>query len=822
MANSIPGSRQTGQACLHPPFNDEGDVSMGFRRVISVLAVMAVCLTPACASKVNEKPLCCFEESADMARIGSIGSTLKLAEKHATSGRKSLRISLPQWQPRKEQWEGLCLTLKVGADSDWSRFDAVSIDLFNPSKAQIQVTFFIQDANEKGCTRYLFAKPNSGNVLSLRLRDVGRNIDLKHISKLYIYVNRPQESLDIYVDDLRLDNCVVSDLKTLGTKIVGIRRSWKNMPVAILNRLTQIESDRRSMLLQAERSRSIEELIGYRESVGSLREEIEVRIPRELAEQGLYRIAPGDDSLAEYSIGFAPGMERVNPKDLPFTALGKNHACVELARNETEPIQLLIHAPARDLRNVKVEVLKVAREDGTPAAELPVVTASPVGFIKTEPLHNWPEHYSGWYADPILDYLDRFDVKQGDVQPVWINVKSSEQVTAGTYHASLRVTPENGVSANLTLTIKVWDFAVPNERHMRTATTVADEQALWMYHSLSKEMRKKLCDLVIGSRFNPDFMYRRFVPDVSDLREWDRRGMNAFSVNYVNPFGKLKDGEPYPADQKADILRMVDEIVPKLKAAKLYDKSYVYGFDETGAGYYPAMKDIFGEIKSKYPDLKILTTARDYSYGRESGVDAVDAWCPLTPDYDLRWVKDAHSRGKQVWFYVCLDSIPPYAEWILQSDLAESRSLTGLQLVKYQPDGFLYYFLNLWTYNYNNARPITGGPYTDWPSANLDSYDGEGNLIYPGPDRPLSSIRLENARDGFEDYEYFWVLKSELDRVEALHYSGAADTCARARKALTVEDRLVKDLAHFSRSPEAIYAKRRQVAEAILELKEIR
>ena len=56
-------------------------------------------------------------------------------------------------------------------------------------------------------------------------------------------------------------------------------------------------------------------------------------------------------------------------------------------------------------------------------------------------------------------------------------------------------------------------------------------------------------------------------------------------------------------------------------------------------------------------------------------------------------------------------------------------------------------------------------PNVPWDSRTYYYFNGEGQLIYPGPDgMPYSSIRLENFRDGMEDYEYLFRLRELLSK----------------------------------------------------------
>jgi hypothetical protein len=69
--------------------------------------------------------------------------------------------------------------------------------------------------------------------------------------------------------------------------------------------------------------------------------------------------------------------------------------------------------------------------------------------------------------------------------------------------------------------------------------------------------------------------------------------------------------------------------------------------------------------------------------------------------------------------------------------------------------GFEYWKPNHWKGN-DSSPGLRGG----WKANTFSKYNGDGYLTYPGPDPlPLSSVRLANFRDGFEDYEYLHLLK---------------------------------------------------------------
>jgi hypothetical protein len=98
-----------------------------------------------------------------------------------------------------------------------------------------------------------------------------------------------------------------------------------------------------------------------------------------------------------------------------------------------------------------------------------------------------------------------------------------------------------------------------------------------------------------------------------------------------------------------------------------------------------------------------------------------------------------------------------------------------------------------------------------WDPNTFGRYNGDGYLLYPGPDGvPYPSIRLRALRDGFEDYEYMWILNSL-----------ARQAPSPSVKALLGMDALIRDDGSFAGDAEKYFAFRAKVAEAIVDLKRL-
>ena len=130
----------------------------------------------------------------------------------------------------------------------------------------------------------------------------------------------------------------------------------------------------------------------------------------------------------------------------------------------------------------------------------------------------------------------------------------------------------------------------------------------------------------------------------------------------------------------------------------------------------------------------------------------------------------------------------------------------GPQTVRMRPDGFLYYEISIW----NAERPISGGPFTDWVTRSFMTLNGDGCWTAVGPGgKPLSTLRLENFRDGLEDYAYALLLEKKLAA------NPNAPWADEAKKFLEVPKSVVNTMSDFNDDPAVLYAWRNAIADLI-------
>jgi hypothetical protein len=488
----------------------------------------------------------------------------------------------------------------------------------------------------------------------------------------------------------------------------------------------------------------------------------------------------------------------------------RREAQIALAGNEYESFQVAIRAaPGADLKGCAVEVGDLKTKTGAiPAAN---IEWHQVGFVECRELWKHPkmtEATPGWWPDPLLK-VRSFDVQAGTTQSVWFTVYAPPGTPRGEYRGTVTIRPDQGKPIKVPVRATVYGFDLPTQPHLKTAFALMDGYLEKLYGKpLTPELRRKYGDYVLRHRLNPDDISRTDPPDIEDIAYYDRRGLNAFNViNMVEPRGDRtwvcwSPLEVYTATFKEDLIRRLDPYMAELKKRGLADKAYVYTFDKRGEDFYPTIREYFGLIKERY-GIPTLTTAKVAQTPQAMRDLNVDWNCPLSSVYHYDEAAKCREEGLQTWAYVCLGPRYPYANWLADDPLVEARVIWW-QAYQQQMDGFLYWGLNIWDRANNgwSINPETDGPRLRWSISTGGDYawlQGDGELLYAGNDGPIGCIRLDNIRDGLEDYEYLWKL-AELEGVE------------RAREACSP---VTTSLTEFTRDPDEVSKQRERIAKQI-------
>ena len=199
------------------------------------------------------------------------------------------------------------------------------------------------------------------------------------------------------------------------------------------------------------------------------------------------------------------------------------------------------------------------------------------------------------------------------------------------------------------------------------------------------------------------------------------------------------------------------------------------------------VKKNFEFIKGVDPSLKVWLCLNEIK-AVQALAGYTDIWDVYVQQYERSGIEEKRKAGEPVIWAVCVYP-HDHPNLFIEYPAMDARVLGWLSYI-YRVSGFEYWGLNQWGNNagrkdwapFRKGLTRTGWRRTTWPL-------GDGWLMYPGPDgEPLSSIRFENLRDGFEDAEL-------LKLLEARGMESEARTIAR-RVARTTQD--------FTSDPEVV------------------
>lgn len=525
-----------------------------------------------------------------------------------------------------------------------------------------------------------------------------------------------------------------------------------------------------------------------------------------------------------FAVGVAHAGVAVRPRG-DFRAEAATRAKISLARNEYEAIQVLV-APCGNapLKGVRVEVFALVSEKGEVFASSNV-SSSVMGYVNLlEPAAykvrdldgkiGWPERT--WHPDPILDFIRTADVEPGDVQAFWIRVKCPAGQSAGRYAGNVRVVAAGGESYSFPIEVRVRDFDIPlappldmamcfNPRHFGLPESQSLKNDPDAPINVWKRHKTEWCDFLAEYFITMDNIYLKSEPDWEMLERLKRRGrIGRFNLGY---WAGASRGGSFKA------------LADKARSIGVFEHAYSYGCDERPKKDWPVIARGMSAIKAVEPNLPLLTTTRDDTFGEKSSLTNV-VFVQCVEFWNEASVAKAQKDGRKIWWYICSDPKAPGPNVFVECPPVEARLLMGAMAQKFRPDGFLYYALALW----RSRPPIADGPFTEWNARNREWYHGDGCLTYCGPDgTPLASQHLENFRDGLEDLWYAKLLQEKLCIVESeklkVESAGGGEWIRRARAALAVPKEIVNSLTDFCIDPAVLYRWRDEMADLIEEAK---
>lgn len=508
------------------------------------------------------------------------------------------------------------------------------------------------------------------------------------------------------------------------------------------------------------------------------------------------------------------------PDDLPGKPVER--LFISAAGNDVEPVQLLFRSQeSHNGLELKVSPLRDSggnRLEGIETGMVGYVPISyPSNYIRNFVTPFWQtvlpkgkigsDGWTGWWPDPILPG-STFDLPANETKAAWIEVSVPPGAVPGIYSGTVSLLQEGIELKKIPLEIQVYGFTLPEENNVKATYVLRFKEQemfgreytagqwkniLWEYmadHRISSKMvepepevsivnGEPVLDftrfdkaasyyfdtLKIASTWSPQFFY---------LFGWgrppsDKFGQKPYPGEY--PYADVDHSKLRP-EYKRVYQSALRQYWEHMKEKGWADRTVIYISDEPHADEHMnqqmyAVCDMIHEVD---PEIPIYVSTWWYRPEFEGYVDVWGVshrgggWGHPVPAGHLQQIR---RNGGDIFFTTdgmqCTDS--PY--------LGFERMLPYF-CFKYEAKEYEFWAANWHTldpYNYGWHRFHRQSPSVDvvyW----MRYPNGDGNFIYPGAlidaGQPLvPSIRLKQAREGVEDFEFMYMLDKLIGNAEA-------------------------------------------------------
>ncbi|MHB8643349.1 MAG: hypothetical protein ACYDA3_10760 [Gaiellaceae bacterium] len=463
---------------------------------------------------------------------------------------------------------------------------------------------------------------------------------------------------------------------------------------------------------------------------------------------------------------------------------GKTSITLNVAVGETEDAQIVVAGA----RNVSAAI------DGTPLQ--PLEARLLFGHYVLFGTRRVPDALLPWNGAPRAT--------EAAHQPLWVQIGIPEGTAPGAYVSKVVVNAD-GIETTVPLTVQVFPVSIPPftdaAGNLPAVFNVSPETYINKVsdlYNLTNEQRATLnaglFRFLAQHRISPDSWgfgepglkstqgYLRSAKwwlDTAGNMERQMQASGGFpalripiSNNRATPHTWSGGMNPAAPQTWCDYLRSVHDFWASHAWLTTSNLAYLYGQDEPG----PAGQQLVGRQASAahrcWSGAKVLMTGNPSSNNRflwNGGGDDVDIWTVLSRRYygifsnprgprrehdNLRWIDAVRSRGKLVWSYGYTGT-PGSPGYSATEPLSDARMFM------------------LW----NSLEHLTGTlygegmtTYTAGDPLNSVKQNGDFVLLYPGQSEPVTSARLEQIRDGIEDWSIYNIVyrKHGLGAVRAI------------------------------------------------------
>ena len=369
------------------------------KRIISPALLMAA----TCAAVHGAVTLFDFEDEARQKtapRLFAHDRTICVTNAFATSGQYALYFKSGPWRKGLDEWPSFNLHTSM---KDWRGYDRLVIDLVIAGEGNDTLSTFIcasEGRVQNGLNAHTSLPAPGYTQWVVPLRDWPTTCDPANIGRVHLFLSNPRD-VRVFIDRVTLlkegEPLPVPDGPLVGRDILPF--------------LSQVAFEASAAKNEFEAARAhLRAYCNFREAC-----------------------LKAGQNTTKMCVGLASSMVKVLPRGDAIPAKPATEAAVRLARNERESVQVVVTPGDRDLTNVRVCVSDLRRADGTVFAATNLA-CDVVGYVHTvrKPPYRvgcwnatnaapgWVRATTnaptGWWPDPILNFLDGVAVADTDAQ----------------------------------------------------------------------------------------------------------------------------------------------------------------------------------------------------------------------------------------------------------------------------------------------------------------------------------------------------------------------------------------------------------------------
>ncbi len=485
-------------------------------------------------------------------------------------------------------------------------------------------------------------------------------------------------------------------------------------------------------------------------------------------------------------------------------------------KNEYESAQLIITAN-KAVKSYDVELADLKSESGEvfSAENFSVYNQKYIQVTLTTT--NYFE--SGWYPDAILPFETAVEygentIEKGQNQGIWFSCMVPATQAAGVYSGSFTLKAD-GSTVSVPVSVEVIDYTLSDEVHSRSSFGI---HRYWNEGGIvsaekdaSYDMYAAYYDYLLEHRISARYLPSSMTDIEGFIAQLRKYATNPKCSNYILPYVSAYDssfggsGIDYAAYEelldaiaKASIednvnyfkkastyFAMYDEITKAediQKANAFYKKIYELHISiaEKWASSLNCSEDFKSELIAEMLDINQLMVTT-YSPSFTVGF----TYCPLLDKYNSKSSRENYQEvyeygdgeykvtlNEEKWWYSAGIPKNPYPSYHIDDNGYSPMVYSWMQYA-HGVTGNLYWSATFYLERVNENNKVVYNALQDCYSTAMrfPETNGDGFLVYPGAPYgiygPVGSIRLEQIRDGLEEYDMLYALEEAYDALSA-------------------------------------------------------